>query len=371
MSTTPLPLEAEHDRDEFINRLFTDAQGAFNIFAIHIGSRLGYYHELAAAPGLTASELAARTRTQERYAREWLEQQAAACVIEVVDGTDGENPAEPGRRYRLAPGRAEVLADRDSLNYAAPLAQLIAGAVAPIDQLIEAYQTGNGLPFHQYGANMREGQASMNRAMFLQQLGQEWLPMMADVHARLQSADTAYVADIGCGAGWSSIGIARAYPNAIVHGYDLDEASVELAQRNIQEAGLQDRVQVFCRDAKDADRSGSYDLAIALECVHDMSNPISVLRTARDLVGPQGAVMVMDERTLDHFQSCADGWEQILYGFSILHCLPVGMVDQPSVGTGTVMRASTMQGYAQEAGFSSVEILPIDHFFFRFYRLCP
>jgi hypothetical protein len=88
-------------------------------------------------------------------------------------------------------------------------------------------------------------------------------------------------------------------------------------------------------------------------------------------VNEKGAVIVMDERTLEAFQPCAETWEQILYGFSILHCLPVGMVDQPSAATGTVMRASTVQRYAQEAGFSRVEILPIDHFFFRFYRLYP
>lgn len=353
------------DRDDFVNRLMNDALGAFNIFAIHIGDRLGYYRELANETGLTSAELARRTNTQERYAREWMEQQAAACVLEVVDGTAG--PGE--RRYRLSPGRAEVLIDRESLNFAAPLAQLVVGAVSPVDQLIETYRTGGGLPFSQYGTNMRDGQANMNRAMFLQQLGQEWLTYLPDVNTRLQTANPVYVADIGCGAGWSSIGIARSYPNAIVHGFDLDTASVEQAQQNIREVGLQDRVEVYCRDAEGAGMEGRYDLVIALECVHDMSNPVGVLRTMGKLAGQHGGVMVMDERTHETFQPCSDTWEQILYGFSILHCLPVGMLEQPSAGTGTVMRPSTMQQYAQEAGFSSVEILPIDHFFFRFYRL--
>ncbi len=58
-----------------------------------------------------------------------------------------------------------------------------------------------------------------------------------------------------------------------------------------------------------------------------------------------------------------------MYGFSVLHCLPVGMVDQPSAGTGTVMRAGTLRRYAREAGFRDVEVLPIDNYFFRFYRL--
>jgi hypothetical protein len=33
------------------------------------------------------------------------------------------------------------------------------------------------------------------------------------------------------------------------------------------------------------------------------------------------------------------------------------------------MRADTLARYATEAGFRTVEVLPIDSFFFRFYRL--
>lgn len=59
-----------------------------------------------------------------------------------------------------------------------------------------------------------------------------------------------------------------------------------------------------------------------------------------------------------------------MYGFSMFVCLPDGMSSEPSVGTGTVMRRSTLERYAGEAGFSGVDVLPIEEFsFFRFYRL--
>jgi hypothetical protein len=61
--------------------------------------------------------------------------------------------------------------------------------------------------------------------------------------------------------------------------------------------------------------------------------------------------------------------ERMFYGFSILHCLPVGMVDKPSKETGTVMRPGTFRAYAAEAGFQKVEILPVDNESFYFYRL--
>ena len=277
--------------------------------------------------------------------------------------------AERDRRYCLPRGKAEVLTDRDSLNYMAPLAQLVAGAIYPLEALLDAYRTGGGVPYSQYGANLREGQASMNRAMFLQQLGREWLPAITDIHARLQADPPARVADIGCGAGWSCIGIAQSYPKIQVDGFDLDPASVELANENIDDAGLGERVHAWLRDASDIELHGRYDLVTAFECLHDMSDPVRVLQTMRQLAGEKGSVIVMDERSLEEFQPCAGSLEQLLYGFSILHCLPAGMAEKPSAGTGTVFRPKTMERYAREAGFSKVEILPIDNFFFRFYRL--
>jgi hypothetical protein len=128
-------------------------------------------------------------------------------------------------------------------------------------------------------------------------------------------------------------------------------------------------VHISLRDASDPGLRGQYDLAVAIECLHDMSDPVGALKTMRSMVGENGTVLIVDERALDEFQPCSDKVEQYLYGFSILHCLPAGMADQPSAATGTVLRPATMERYAAEAGFSRFEILPIEHFFFRFYRL--
>jgi Methyltransferase domain len=123
------------------------------------------------------------------------------------------------------------------------------------------------------------------------------------------------------------------------------------------------------RDAGDPDLAGRYDLAFAFECIHDMANPVATLRAMRRLLGDGGTILIADERVADQFTAPSDDVERLMYGFSILHCLPVGMVDQPSVGTGTVIRQSTMRGYAEAAGCRAVEVLPIEHDFFRFYRL--
>jgi len=234
---------------------------------------------------------------------------------------------------------------------------------------VDAYRTGGGLTWGTFEGDMRESQAALNRAFFGKLLAGDYLPSILDVDARLRSDPPARVADIACGAGWSSIAIARRYPKVVVDGYDLDEPSIEMASRLAAEAGLQERVRFHCRDARDPELAGSYDLVTILEALHDMSRPVEALRSARRLAGESGTVLVMDERVGERFVAPAGDADRYAYGWSLLVCLPGGMAEQPSAATGAVMRPDTLRRYATEAGFASVEILPIDDDSFRFYRL--
>jgi 2-polyprenyl-3-methyl-5-hydroxy-6-metoxy-1,4-benzoquinol methylase len=337
------------------------------MFSIYIGDRLGLYRALAEAGPSTSKELAKRTRTHERYIREWLEQQTVAGILEI----ESENHTPASRRFRLPPGHVEPLIDCSSLNYISPMAQLLVGAVRPLPEVLEAYRHGGGVPFDSYGKDLREGQAAINYPAFWYQLPEEWLPAISDVHARLEADPPARVADIGCGYGWSSMGMARGYPQIRVDGFDLDAPSIRHAKQNAKQNKLADRVRFQVRDAGDPSLAGQYDLVTAFECIHDLSNPVGALQTMRRLVKDNGAVLVVDERVGDKFTPNGNDVEWMMYGWSILHCLPVGMVDENAAGTGTVMRADTLKKYAAQAGFSSVEVLPIEHFFFRFYRLNP
>ncbi len=275
------------------------------------------------------------------------------------------------RTFRLPAGHDEVLLDRDSLFFGAPFGQFLAAATRPLPQLIDAFRSGAGLPYAAFGEDLIEGQAAFTRPLFLNLLGQEWLPAIPAVHTRLGAEPPARVADIACGGGISSIAIARAYPKALVDGVDFDVPSIELAQRNLAGSGVEDRVTFLARDAAELPHRGEYDLVTIFEALHDMSYPVAVLETARRLLAEGGSVLVCDERTADTFQAPAEELERFYYGISVLHCLPVGMVGESAAGTGTVMRADTVRRYATEAGFSSFEVLPIENEFYRFYLLRP
>jgi SAM-dependent methyltransferase len=358
-------LEVVAGRDALGEKLFQAVLGTMDIYAVYLGDRLGLYEALAAIEPATPGELAGATGTAERYVREWLEQQTVSGIL----ACDNPEAEAADRRFVFPAGHAEALTEVDNPGYVAPFARIAVGAVDPIRELVAAFRTGGGVPYEAYGADLREDQAGMNRNLFLRQLGTEYLPAIADLDARLRSGSPARVADIGCGVGWSSVGIAQAYPNVRVDGFDLDDASVAAAQGVIVEAGVGDRVEISLRDAADPALVGRYDLVTAFECVHDMSDPVGALRTMRRLAGDGGTVLVMDERVAERFDPTAGDIERLMYGFSVFHCLPVGLADTPSVGTGTVMRPATLRGYALEAGFRDVEILPLENVFFTFYRL--
>ncbi len=363
METTPME-HATQQRDHLVARLFEANLATYDLATLYLGDRLGLYAALAEAGALTAGELAARTGTQERYVREWLEQQAVTGILAVEDAQ-----AEPAaRRYGVPAAHQEVLLDRDSLNYLAPLGRFTMGVLTGLPHLLHAFRTGGGVPYPAYGADAREGQADVNRTMFVNLLGSEWLPAIPDVHARLQADPPARVADIACGTGWSSIAMARAYPTVRVDGFDADEASIALAKQHAHAEGLTDHVTFTVRDAADPGAHGSYDLITIFEALHDLPRPVDALRAAKRMLKDGGAVVIADERVQETF-TAPNPDERLFYAWSVLFCLPTGMADQPSAGTGAVMRMDTLRRYASDAGFGAVEVVPIQNDFWRFYRL--
>jgi 2-polyprenyl-3-methyl-5-hydroxy-6-metoxy-1,4-benzoquinol methylase len=354
---------ATHRRDALVGRLFMNAVGAFDLFSVYLGERLGLYEALRERGALTSSELAETAGVQERYAREWLEQQAASELLDVEENGD--------RRFTLPEGHDEALLDASSLNYIAPLARAVLASIRPLDAVAEAFRSGGGVPYADYGEDLHESQAAFTRPLFENLLGSDWLPGVPEIHERLSSTAPARVADVACGQGRSSIEIARAYPNAQVDGIDSDTASIEAARKNLEGSGVEDRVVFYDRNAADAGLAGQYDLVTIFEALHDMSYPVEVLKAARGLLDDGGLVFIGDERAEEQFTAPASEVERLFYGFSVFHCLPVGMVGEGAAGTGRVIRPGTVEKYAHQAGFSSCEVLPIEHDFWRFYVLRP
>jgi len=348
--------------EEFSGNLFMACLATVELANVELGVRLGLYEALAGAGPITSAQLAESAGIAERYAREWLEQQATAGVVEVDDAT-----AEPTeRRFTLPNAHAHVLIDDDGEACMKPCAAVVPWVAKALDIMVEEFRQGTGAAFGLF--DLHDVQAAFTRPVFVNHLTQQWLPALPDVQAKLTSGERVSIAEIGCGEGLAAITIARAYPGVEIDGYDLDEASVAVARKAAADAGLTDRVRFHVRDAAEAGVDGDYDLVMAIEMLHDVPDPVGILRTMQRLAGDEGAVLVVDERTEDAFTVPTTEMERLFYAFSTLHCLAVSMQGD-GVGTGTVIRADTLRYYAEEAGFSTVDVLDVDHPQFRLYRL--
>ena len=344
-------------------RLFEATLGTMEVSTIWLGIKLGLYPAITEPS--TAAEVAQVTGIRERYVQEWLEQQAIAGLVTVMDAPD------PGlRRFHLSPAQRLVLLDEDSPVYAGAMALLGGGCGAVLPRVLEAWRDGNGVSFGEYGDDVRVGQGLFNRGGFLGQLVQEWLPTVPVVD-RLLRQDGARAIDLGCGVGWSGIALASAYPGLSVLGVDSDEASIMDARMNAAEAGLTDRARFEVQQADAPKPPSSYDVAFFFESLHDMGHPVEALASLRLALRPGGVVLVMDEKAEESFAANGSPFERFLGAGSVLHCLPVGMSEPDSAATGALFRPDTLRRYATEAGFSNVEIAPIEHDMMRFYVLSP
>src|SRR5262245_36849694 len=166
-------------RDGLVERLFESTLGALELFSVHLGWRLGLYWALRDADSLTAAELAESAGIAERYAREWLEQQAVAGFLEVDDTGDADT-----RRFRLPPDHAAVFTDAESAAFVTPFAPLVVGAAGALPRVVDAYRSGEGVAYEHYGADFRNGQGSINRPAFLAEMG-GWLASSQAIHERL------------------------------------------------------------------------------------------------------------------------------------------------------------------------------------------
>jgi len=345
-------------------RLFRAMLATQESFAAYLGVKLGLYESLAGGGPATAEQLAGRTGLAPRYVREWLEQQATAGLV-AVDGS----PSTPAPVYRLPPGYERVLtASSDPLSLVSTAMLPLGGVAGALPHLLAAFRTGGGVPAEVFGEDWRHGHGGANQAIYTRQLPGWVRRHLPDVHQRL-AAGAARIADVGCGAGWATVALARAYPNAVLTALDLDPAAVAEARDRVRAAGLADRVSVRVADAATVGDAGGHELVCVFDTLHEVARPADVLRACRRLRTPTGTVLVLDSQVAEEFHAPGDEIERFQYATSVLHCLPAALVGDGAAGTGTVLRPGAVRALARQAGFGRVRVHELDDRFHTLYRL--
>jgi hypothetical protein len=241
-------------------------------------------------------------------------------------------------------------------------------ATMQITRVAEVYRQGGGVPWDAYGDAMSWSQGDANRPLLLHALATEWVPQIPALQQRLTAGGK--VADVASSHGWSSVGLALAFPEIEVHGYDMDPVAIDAAQRNAEDCGVADGVHFHLAEITGPLPHGPFEAAIAIECIHDMPYPVDVLSALRASCVDDAVVVVIDEAADPDLSTPGDAIQRLLYGFSLLICLPESLSHPGSVGTGTLIRPAVMDEYARAAGFAGATTLEVaDTGFWRCYRL--
>jgi 2-polyprenyl-3-methyl-5-hydroxy-6-metoxy-1,4-benzoquinol methylase len=337
---------------ELVGRVISDAGGALILPLALLGDRLGLFTELAGADSpVTAGELAKHTGLSERYLQEWLLAMAAAGYVMYTGADDGDRSARAAR-YRLSPEQAQAFTNPDSPAYVAGAFQNLTAATRMLDRLTEAFRNEAGIAWHEQHVDMFEGTERFFRPGYLANLTQQWIPALTGMEGKLTGG--ARVADVGCGFGASTIIMAQAYPKSTFDGIDYHEPSIEAAIGRAESAGVTGRVTF--RVAGAADLAGRYDLITLFDCLHDMPDPVGVLRAARSAIADSGSVMLVEPMSWDTVEECLNPLGKLLAGASTFVCLPSGLSATPAYGLGNQAGPARTCEVAHEAGFPAARV---------------
>ncbi|MGH3829123.1 MAG: class I SAM-dependent methyltransferase [Pseudonocardiaceae bacterium] len=361
--TQPSPDAAPgFDVDEaqaFSARIMGDMSGAMVSIMCVLGDRLGLFEELGAAGPATSAELAARTGMSERYLREWLYCLASAGYLEADSA---------GERFFLPPEHALTLTAEGSPFCLGGSYQLLAAFCGMITPVAHAFSTGDGVPLESYDTDLYEGMQRLSATWFDNMLVQQWIPAVEGLSAKLQSG--VRVADIGCGAGRALLRLAAAFPHSRFVGYDRLRSNIERARTAAQAAGAAESVQFEQGDALRM-LSGRYHLITAFDVLHDLPDPVGLLRQVGHVLDPDGVLLLLESNCADRPSDNRGPATTILYATSVLFCVPTSLADG-GAGLGTMgLPPAKVHELCTEAGLTSVHQVPVMNPFNALYVVRP
>ena len=331
----------EEKLNQFLGSGVNDFGATMHAGLVVIGETLGLYKAMSAAgKPLAPAELAEKTGTNARYVREWLNAQAAGGYVSY----DADN-----QRYFLSEEQAFAMADENSPAYL-PGAFLVAvSALRAVPKLIERFQSGEGLGWHEHDSGLFRGTEMFFRPGYAANLINSWIPALHGVEEKLKAG--AKVADIGCGLGASTVLMAQAYPKSTFVGFDYHDKSIEIARQRAEEGKVADRVKFEVAKAKDFPGK-DYDFVTYFDCLHDMGDPVGAAAHVRQTLKPDGAWMIVEPFAHDDTKENLNPVGRAFYSASTLLCTPASLSQEVGLALGAQAGEARMRDVVLNGGFS-------------------
>ena len=327
--------------EQFVGKALGDIGSALTASLVVIGDKLGLYRAMAGAGPMTSKEIAAKTDTNERSVREWLNAQAAAGYVE-YDAASG--------RYTLPPEQAVALVDEESPACVLGGFQGMTAAMRAEPKVAAAFKSGKGVGWHEHDPNLFQGTERFFRPGYNANLVSTWIPALEGVREKLDKG--ARVADVGCGFGASTIIMAKAFPRSKFVGFDYHPASIESARERAARAGVGDRVRFEVAAAKDY--PGEYDLVAFFDCLHDMGDPVGAAKHVRSSLAEGGTWMLVEPFAHDRVEENLNPIGRVFYSVSTLVCTQASLSQEVGLALGAQAGEARLKGVLKEAGFAQV-----------------
>jgi len=327
--------------NEFIGKMLTDLGGATSVAMVRMGDRLGLYKTLNAAGPMTCDELATKNGVNARYLQEWLSHQAASGYL-------AYDPAS--ERFSLPEEQAMVFAVEESPVYLMGGFDLAAAMIENQPRVQEAFRAGGGVAWGDQAGCMFCAVARFFRPGYHNNLVAHWLPALDGVVDRLEQG--AKVADIGCGHGWSTALMAKAYPKSQFVGFDFHDGSIADARAHAMAHGGGNLRFEVAKAKEIAERD--FDLVTCFDCLHDMGDPAGALEHARSALADDGVVMVVEPRAGDAVEDNLTPVGRVYYAASTLVCTPASLAQEVGAALGAQAGESRLREVLAAAGFGRV-----------------
>ncbi len=328
---------------QVLNTILGDLGGASSLAMVRLGDALGLYKALHTKGPMTSKELAVAVGASERYLREWLANQAASNYLTYDPAT---------RRFTLPEEQALIFAADESPYYLLGGFDLMAAMLDNQSQVETAVRTGAGVEWGHQAGCMFCAVARFFRPGYHNHLVASWLPALDGVVEKLERG--AKVADVGCGHGWSTVLMAKAFPNSQFIGYDFHAESIAAAQAHAAAHGVADNVVFEVGTAKDFSAAG-LDLVTFFDCLHDMGDPAGAAAHVRRSLKPDGSWMIVEPMAGDRLEDNLNPISRLYYAASTTICVPTSLSQEVGAALGAQAGEAALRDVVHAGGFSTVK----------------
>ena len=326
----------------FVGHMLADLGGASSVSLVRLGDALGLYKTLHRQGPMTSAELAKAARVDERYLREWLSHQAASNYLS-YDGATG--------RFALSAEQAMVFAIEESPVYMMGGFDLMASLLENQPKVEAAFRTGDGVAWGDQAGCIFCAVARFFRPGYHNHLVSAWLPALDGAVRKLETG--AKVADIGCGHGWSTVMMAKAFPRSQFVGYDFHPSSIADARAHAEAHGVRDNIRFEVGLAKDYP-GNDFDLVTCFDCLHDMGDPAGAAAHIRRSLKPDGTWMIVEPMAGETLQDNLNPIGRLYYAGSTMICLPTARAQEVGTALGAQAGEARLREVIIEGGFTSV-----------------